>query len=127
MRPRSSAAARSVYVIASTDSIGSPRSQTARTKRSTSTVVFPVPAAAGLDPDEVAKDEHVERDLKPQLGLDLRGRVRRLPGLVVLHDPAGAERIEVDPVDLAGEREAVDLEPPLQLGRGPLGAERDFE
>ena len=46
IRPRSSPAARSVYVIASTESMGRPRSQTARTKRSTSTVVLPVPAPA---------------------------------------------------------------------------------
>src|SRR5207302_1261593 len=47
--------------------------------------------------------------------------------LVVLHDPARAEGVEVDPVDLAREREPVDLQPPLQLGRRALGAERDLE
>ena len=31
----------------------------------------PVEAAERLDPDEVAEDEHVERDLEPQLLLDL--------------------------------------------------------
>src|SRR5688572_19127046 len=46
MRPRSSPAARSVYVITSSDSTSMPSSQTARTKRSTSTVVLPVPAPA---------------------------------------------------------------------------------
>ena len=37
----------------------------------------PVEAAERLDPDEVAQHEHVERDLQPQLLLDLRRRVRR--------------------------------------------------
>jgi hypothetical protein len=46
IRPRSSPAARSVYVITSIDSTSMPRSQTASTKRSTRTVVFPVPAPA---------------------------------------------------------------------------------
>ena len=51
----------------------------------------------------------------------------RLSRLVVLDDPARAERVGVDPVDLPGEREAVDLEPALELGRRAFGAERDLE
>src|SRR5438874_3213975 len=86
-----------------------------------------VEAAERLDPDEVAQHEHVERDLELELGLDLGRRVDGLPGLVVLDDPAGAERVEVDPVDLPRDREAVDLEPALELGRRALRPERDLE
>src|ERR1051325_5182617 len=46
IRPRSSPAARSVYVMTRIESTSSPRSQTARQKRSTMTVVLPVPAPA---------------------------------------------------------------------------------
>src|ERR1043166_6105371 len=46
IRPRSSPAARSVYVMTRIESTASPRSQTARQKRSTMTVVLPVPAPA---------------------------------------------------------------------------------
>ena len=46
MRARSSPAARSVYVITSSDSTSSPSSTTAVTNRSTSTAVLPVPAPA---------------------------------------------------------------------------------
>src|SRR5919109_1464227 len=114
--------------MTSSESTSRPRSQTARAKRSTSTVVFPVPAPAErLDPHQVAKNEHVERDLEPELGVDARSRVRRLSRLVVLDDPAGAERIHVDPVDLSGQREAVEIEAALELGRRPLRAERDLE
>ena len=67
----------------------------------------PVDPAERLDADEVAQHEHVERDLQLLLGLDLRRRMSGLAGLVVLNDPARAERIEVDAVDLSGEREAV--------------------
>ena len=87
----------------------------------------PVDPAEGLGPDEVAEDEHVQRDLQLQLRLDLRRRVRGLPRLVVLDDPARAERVEVDPVDLAGKREGVEIEPSLQLRRRPLRPERDLE
>ena len=88
----------------------------------------PVEAAERLDADEVAQHEHVERDLEPLLRLDLPRRVRRLARLVVLHDPARAERVEVDAVDLAGEREAVaELEPALELGAERSRAERDLE
>src|SRR5207244_9379087 len=86
-----------------------------------------VEATERLDPDEVAQDEHVERDLEPELGLDLGRRVRGLPRLVVLDNPARAERVDVDPVDLPGEREAVDLEARLELRRRALRAERDLE
>src|SRR5205085_7847901 len=64
----------------------------------------PVEAAERLEADEVAEDEHVERDLQPQLALDLTGGVRVLARLVVLHDPPRAERVDVDSVDLSGER-----------------------
>ena len=87
----------------------------------------PVDPAERLGPDEVAEDEHVQRDLQLQLRLDLRRRVRGLPRLVVLDDPARAERVEVDPVDLAGEREGVEIEPSLQLRRRPLRPERNLE
>src|SRR5918999_1409457 len=62
MRPRSSPAARSVYVITSSESTGRPRSQTARAKRSTSTIVFPVPA-----PDETSCVLDGPVDLAPEL------------------------------------------------------------
>src|SRR5262249_46257313 len=87
----------------------------------------PVNPAERLDADEVAQDEHVEGYLQLQLGFDLRRRVRGLPRLVVLDDPARAERVEIDPVDLAGEREGVEIETTLQLGRRPLRPERDLE
>src|SRR5207253_7863623 len=88
----------------------------------------PVEAAERLQPDEVAQDEHVEGDLEPQLALDLSRRVGALARLVVLDDPARAERVDVDAVDLPGEGQArTELEPALQLGRRPLAAERDLE
>src|SRR5262249_2260889 len=84
----------------------------------------PVQAAERLEADEVAEHEHVERDLKPKLALDLSRGVGALTGLVVLHHPPGAERVDVDPVDLSGERQASsELEATLQLGRCPLAAE----
>src|SRR5579864_1331975 len=87
-----------------------------------------IDAAERLDPDEVAQDEHVQRDLQPQLLLDLDGRVRVLARLVVLHDPAGAERIDIDAVDLAGQDDAVaEVEPALELGRSALAAKEHFE
>ncbi len=83
-----------------------------------------VDAAERLDPDEVAQREHVERDLQPQLAVDVARRVRALARLVVLHDPARAERVDVDPVDLPREPQAVaEVEPALQLRRRALGAE----
>src|SRR5205807_3258626 len=87
----------------------------------------PVDAAERLDPDEVAEDEHVERDLQPQLALDLRGRVRGLARLVVLDDPTRAERVDVDPVDLPGQRQAAEVEAALELGGRPLRSEQDLE
>src|SRR5205823_13649334 len=87
----------------------------------------PVEPPQRLDPDEVAQDEHVERDLQPELRLDLRCRVRLLARLVVLDDPARAERIDVDPVDLPREEEAAEVEAALQLRRRAFRAERDLE
>ena len=88
----------------------------------------PVEPAERLDPDEVAQDEHVERDLEPELLLDLRGRVAGTARLVVLDDPARAARVDVDPVDLPGERDAVaQVEAALQLRRRALRAEPDLE
>ena len=88
----------------------------------------PVEAAERLEADEIAQHEHVERDLQAQLALDLAGGVRVLAGLVVLHDPARAERILVDAVDLPGEREPVaEVEAALQLGRRALAAEEHLE
>ena len=59
----------------------------------------------------------------PELFLDLRRRVGRLAGLVVDHDPARAERVDVDPVDLSGELDAVEVEPPLERLRRTLRSE----
>ena len=87
----------------------------------------PVDPAEGLDPDEVAQDEHVQRDLQLQLRLDLGRGVCGLTRLVVLDDPARAERVEVDAVDLPGQREGVEIEPSLQLLRRPLRPERHLE
>src|ERR1700751_5401711 len=53
--------------------------------------------------------------------------MRGLAGLVVDHDPARAERVAVDAVDLAGDAEAAKVEAALQLRRRPLGAKRDLE
>jgi hypothetical protein len=87
-----------------------------------------VEAAERLDPDEVAQHEHVERNLQLLLRRDLRRGMTALAGLVVLHDPARAEWIDVDPVDLSGEGHAGgELEPALQLGRGALRPERHLE
>src|SRR5436305_7952851 len=87
-----------------------------------------IDAAERLDPDEVAQNEHVQRDLEPQLLLDLHRRVGVLAGLVVLHDPARAERVDVDAVDLPGERDPVaEAEAALQFGCCALAAERDLE
>src|SRR5581483_798547 len=86
-----------------------------------------VDAAERLDADEVAQNEQVERDLELQLLVDLLGGVRA-PRLVVLHDPARAVGIDVDPVDLAAELDPVgELEPTLQLGRRAIGAEAHLE
>jgi len=88
----------------------------------------PVETAERLDSDEIAEHEHVERDLELLLLLDLHGRMGVLARLVVLDDAARAERIDVDSVDLPRERHArSQLEPALQLGRRPLGAEQHFE
>src|SRR5580765_8527453 len=87
----------------------------------------PVETAERLDPDEIPQHEHVERDLELLLLLDLHGRMGVLARLVVLDDAARAERIDVDSVDLSRERHAwSQLEPTLQLGRRPLGAEQHF-
>src|ERR671935_739703 len=76
-----------------------------------------VDAAERLDPDEVAKHEHVERDLEPELGFDRPRRVDALARLVVLHDPARRERRHVDAVDLPGQVQAgLELETALELG-----------
>src|SRR5207249_7377941 len=73
-------------------------------------------------------DEHVERDLEPELGLYLPGRVDALARLVVLDDPARAEGIDVDPVDLPREPDPVgELEPALELRRCSLRPEQDLE
>src|SRR5215210_8873698 len=48
--------------------------------------------------------------------------------LVVLHDSARAARVDIDPVDLPGERDPVaEVEPALELGRRSLRAEADLE
>ena len=51
----------------------------------------PIQPAERLDPDEVAQHEHVQRDLQPQLALDLGRRMRLLPRLVVPDDAARGE------------------------------------
>src|SRR5919109_3558162 len=86
-----------------------------------------VEAADRLDPDQVAQDEQVQRDLEPELGLDLPGRVGGSARLVVLDDPPSAEGVEVDPVDLPRDREVTEIEARLQLRRRAVGAERHFE
>ena len=51
-----------------------------------------------------------------------------LPRLVILHDAARAEGVDVDAVDLPGEREPVaQIEASLELGCRALAAEQDFE
>ena len=47
--------------------------------------------------------------------------------LVVLHDPARGERVDVDPVDLPRDREAAEVDAALELRRGPLAAEGHLE
>src|SRR5215212_4398582 len=80
-----------------------------------------------LDPDEVAHDEHVERDLQLQLRVDLGRRERRLTRLVVLDDPTCRKWVDVDPVDLPGQREAAEVEARLELGCRALGSEQHLE
>src|SRR5262245_2690529 len=88
----------------------------------------PVQPAERLEADEVAQDEHVERDLETKLALDLARRVRVLARLVVLDDPARSERVLVDAVDLPGEGDTVaEVEPALELGRCALAAEQHLE
>src|SRR5262249_44696813 len=88
----------------------------------------PIEAAERLAPDQIPEHEHVERNLQPQLALDVARGVRALAGLVVLDDPARAERVDVDPVDLPGKAHSLaEVEPALQLGGRALHAERDLE
>src|SRR5229473_1120725 len=83
-----------------------------------------IETAQRLDADEVAQNEHVERNLQALLGLDLLGGVRVLPRLVVLDDSARTERVDVDAIDLAGQRRPLgELEPPLELRCGALRSE----
>ena len=87
----------------------------------------PVDAAERLDSDQVAEDEHVQRDLEPELLLDLARRVRCLARLVVLHDPARAEWVGVDAVDLSAQGAPRRGRAALKLLRRALHAERDLE
>ena len=81
-----------------------------------------------LDADEVAQHEHVQRNLEALLGLDLLRRVRVLSRLVVLDDPAGAERVDVDAVDLPREGDALgELEATLELRCGAFRSEQHLE
>src|SRR5262249_44863829 len=87
-----------------------------------------VDAPERLDADEIAQDEHVQRDLELQLVVDLLCGVRASPRLVVLHDPARTERIDVDSVDLAAQVDVLaKVEPALQLGRRAVRAEAHLE
>src|SRR5581483_4949956 len=87
-----------------------------------------VDTAERLDSDEAAQHEHVERDLQLQLFVDLLRRVCAAARLVVLHDPARAERVDVDAVDLPAQVQAfAEVQPPLELGRRAIGAEADLE
>src|SRR5579884_3375321 len=80
-----------------------------------------VHAAEGLDPDEVAEHEHVERDLQLQLFVDLLRRVGAAARLVVLHDPPRRERVDVDAVDLPAQVDSLaEVEAALQLRRRAL-------
>src|SRR5437764_664882 len=53
--------------------------------------------------------------------------MRGLARLVVLDDPAGAEGVEIDPVDLSRERERAEIETALELLGRALRAERNLE
>ena len=86
-----------------------------------------VEASHRLHSEQVAEDEHVERDLELELGLDPCRRVGALAALVVLDDAARGERVEVDAVDLPAHGEAAEVEPRLEPGCGALAAERDLE
>src|SRR5262249_20644498 len=88
----------------------------------------PVEASERLESDEIAEYEHVERNLEPQLALDLGRRVGVLAGLVVLHDPASAERVDVGPVDLSGgSQPRPELKAALEPRRSPFVPEADSE
>src|SRR5262249_62137287 len=87
-----------------------------------------VEPAERLEPDQVAKHEHVQRNLETKLALDLRRGVGVLAGLVVLREPAGSERVDVDPVDLSGQGQLrAEFEAALQLRRGTFVPEGDLE
>ena len=86
-----------------------------------------VEASHRLHPEQVAEDEHVERDLELELGLDPCRRVGALAALVVLDDAACGERVEVDAVDLPAHGEAAEVEPGLEPGCRALAAERHLE
>src|SRR5262249_31547849 len=87
-----------------------------------------VDAAEWLDPDEITKGEDVQRDLEAELAVDVACGMGALARLVVLDDPACAERIDVDPVDLPGQIQIVrERKAALQLGRRSLRAERNLE
>ena len=83
-----------------------------------------VQAGHRLDPEHVAGDQDVQRQLQLALGLDLLGRSGALAGLVV---PDRAPRrhagVAVDPVDGAGHGEAVQPQALLQVRLRRLGAE----
>src|SRR5439155_23268646 len=87
-----------------------------------------IDAAQRLDADEVAEREDVERDLEPQLAMDLSRRVRSGTRFVVLHDAPRAERVDIDPIDLPRQPETVGQgEPALELGSSPFRPEPDLE
>src|SRR6187200_1748870 len=85
-----------------------------------------VEAAERLHADEIAEREDVERDLQLLLGVDVARAVCPAE-LVVLDDAAGAEGVDVDPVDLSGDGEAAELEAALELHRGRARPEADLE
>ena len=77
IRARSSPAALRVYVITSSDSTSSPCSQTARTNRSTRTVVLPVPAPAETNTSPVASTAaRCSAFTTARSGTSSRGRTR---------------------------------------------------
>ena len=120
IRVRSSPAARSVYVMTRTLSMPSPRSQTAFTNRSTSSVVLPVPAPAetkttpGSSIAATCWSEGVVLARVP----DPAHRPEGAPARALSSPRIGANVTRVHPVDRAPGRglRLVDLVPEVVLG-----------
>ena len=88
----------------------------------------PEQAADGLEPEQLAQRQQVERDLQPAVLEDAHGRVGRHAGLVVVDQPARRHPgIGVDAVDLADDREVAEPQAVLEPRRRAGPAERDLE